>query len=59
MAERREGKEPLERPRRRREDSIKMCLKAMWRTGLDWIDLTQDRDQWLAVVNVVTNLRVP
>ena len=25
----------------------------------DWIDLARDRDKWRAVVNVVTNLRVP
>jgi len=27
--------------------------------GMDWIDLTEDRDRWRALVNVVMNLRVP
>jgi hypothetical protein len=27
--------------------------------GEDWIDVAQDRDQWMALVNTVLNLRVP
>jgi hypothetical protein len=27
--------------------------------GMDWIDLVQDKDRWRAVVNAVTNLRIP
>jgi hypothetical protein len=27
--------------------------------GVDWADLTQDRDNWWAVVNTVMNLLVP
>ena len=26
---------------------------------MDWIDLAQDKEKWLAVVNAVMNLRVP
>jgi hypothetical protein len=28
-------------------------------SGLDWIDMAQDRDQWRALVNAVLNLQVP
>jgi hypothetical protein len=26
---------------------------------IDWVDLAQDRDRWLALVNTVMNLWVP
>jgi hypothetical protein len=55
----REGKRPLGRPRRRWEDNIKMNLQDVGCVGMDWIDLTQDRDKWRARVNAVMNLRVP
>jgi hypothetical protein len=54
-----EGKRPLGRPRRRWVENIKMDLREKGWDGIDWIELTQDRDQWRAVVNTVMNLRVP
>jgi hypothetical protein len=50
-----EGKRPLERPRRRWEDGIKMDLREFGWGGVEWIHLTQDRDRWRAVVNAVMN----
>ena len=54
-----EGKRPLERPRRRWEDNIKMDLQEVGYGGMDWIELAQDRDRWWVLVNAVKNLRVP
>jgi hypothetical protein len=53
-----EGKSPLERPRRRWEDYIKMDLWEMGLEGVDWIYLNQDKDRWRVLVNTVTVLRV-
>jgi hypothetical protein len=54
-----EGKIPLERPRRRWVDNIKINLLEIDWGGVDWIGLTQDKDKWRALVNAVMNLRVP
>jgi hypothetical protein len=53
-----EGKRPLERPRLRWEDGIKMDLREIGWGSVEWIHLAQDRDRWRAVVNAVMNLRV-
>jgi hypothetical protein len=53
-----EGRRPLERPRSRWEDNIKMDLQEVER-GMDWIELAQDRDRWRALVNEVMTLWVP
>jgi hypothetical protein len=50
---------PLERPRYRWVDNIKIDLREIGWDGMDWIDLAQDRDQWRALVNTVMSLRVP
>jgi hypothetical protein len=52
-----EEKRPLGRQIRRLVD-VKMYLREMGWDGMDWIGLTQDRDQWRALVNTVLNLRV-
>jgi hypothetical protein len=54
-----EGKRPLERPRRRWIDNIKMDLLEEGLNVVDWIGLAQDRYRWRALVNSVMNLRVP
>ena len=54
-----EGKKPLERPRCRWEDNIKMDLQKVGGGCGDWMELAQDRDRWRALVNMVMNLRVP
>jgi hypothetical protein len=51
-----EGKRPLERPRCRWEDGIRMDLREIGWGNVDCIQLAQDR--WWAVVNTVMNLRV-
>jgi hypothetical protein len=55
-----DGKAPLERPRLRWEDGIKMDLReiGLGGGGVEWIHLAQDRGRWRAVVNAVMNLRV-
>ena len=54
-----EEKRSLGRPRRRWEDNIKMDLHEVGCRGVDWIELSQDRDRWRAVVNAGMNFRVP
>jgi hypothetical protein len=54
-----EGKRPLERPRRRWIDNIKMDLLEIGVSVVDWTGLAQDRYRWRALVNSVMNFRVP
>jgi hypothetical protein len=36
-----------------------MDLREIGWDGVDWIDLTEDRNQWRALVNMVMNLHFP
>jgi hypothetical protein len=53
-----EGKKPLGKLRYTWVDNIKMDLIEIRWGGMDWIDLTQDRDRRRALVNTVMNSRV-
>jgi hypothetical protein len=53
-----EGKRPMEGPRHRWEDNIKMDLREIGIYGANWIQLAQDRVQWRAFVSTVMNLQV-
>jgi hypothetical protein len=48
-----EGKRPLERPRSRWVDNIKMDLRVIRWGEMDWINLAQNRDHWRALMNTV------
>jgi hypothetical protein len=59
LVEKPEGKRLLGRPGLRRKNVIRIDLREIsWGRVVDWIRLAQNRDRWLAVVNVVMNLRV-
>jgi hypothetical protein len=54
-----EYKTSFRRPRRRCQNNIKMYLRETGLEGTDWIRMTQNRDRWRAVVNMIMNLGVP
>jgi hypothetical protein len=54
-----EGKGPLGRLRHRWEDSIRIDLREIRCEGTDTFYLTQDRDYWQALVNMLINPQVP
>ena len=59
LVERPEGRKLPGRPRLTWEDNSKIGHQEVGWGGMDWIDLAQVRDRRRAVVNPVTNLRVP
>jgi hypothetical protein len=54
-----EGKRQLRRLRCRWEDNIRTDLMETGWEGVNWMHVTQDRNQWQALVNTVTNLQIP
>jgi hypothetical protein len=55
----REGKRPLGRPKLRWKNNVKIDIPEVGCGGMDWIDLTQDRNRRRALVNAVMNVQVP
>ena len=51
-----EERRQLERSFCRKKNTIKMDFQDV-RWGIKWIDLAEDRDRWLALVNVVMKFR--
>ena len=45
VGEKPEGKKPLERPRLRWEDNVKLDFQRVGCGGTDWIEVAQDRDR--------------
>ena len=52
------GKRTVGRPRRRWEDNIRMNLKEMDVNTRNWVGSTQDRDNYIALVNSALNVQV-
>jgi hypothetical protein len=59
LAETLEGTRPLGTPRCRWEDNNNMDLRGIRWDVMDWINLSHDRDQWRALVNIAMDLRIP
>jgi hypothetical protein len=54
-----EGKRPLERPRHRWEDNIKIDLREIGIDWSNWILLARNRIHWRTFLKTVMDLRVP
>ena len=54
-----EGKRPFGRPRRRRENNIKMDLQEVGYEGFDGVELARDGDKRRAFVDALMNHRIP
>ena len=54
-----EQRRPVERPRHRWVDNIRMDHQEVGCGFMDWIGLVQDTDKWRTLVSAVMNLQVP
>jgi len=59
LVENAERKRPLGKPSCRWKDNMSMDLREIVWDGEDWMHVSQDRDQWWALLNVIMNLQVP
>ena len=50
---------PFGRPKRGRQDNIRMDLKQVGVNTRNWIDWVQDGDYWRVLLNAALNLQVP
>jgi hypothetical protein len=58
LVRKRERKRTLKRPRCRGVENIIMDLREVGWGGVECMHMAQDRDQWLALVNTLMNLRI-
>jgi len=54
-----ESKKPLERPRRRWEENIRIYIRETRWEVVYWAHMAEDKDQWRGQMNTVVDLRVP
>jgi hypothetical protein len=54
-----EGKSTLGKPRYRLEDNIKIGPNGMRWSGMEYVNLSQDSDQWRALLNTIVHFVVP
>jgi hypothetical protein len=54
-----EGNKPLGISKRGWLDNATIGFRKIGWDVTDWIDLTQDRNHWRALMNTIMNLRVP
>ena len=45
------GRRPMEKPKRRWEDNVRMDLEEIGINAGNWVDSAQDREYWRALVN--------